>query len=72
MTEIIDATGLSCPQPVLLTLELIKKTDSEKLEVIVDTTAARENVERAANSKGWVLEYEKKEKDVYNLIFTRK
>lgn len=72
MSEIIDATGLSCPQPVLLTLELIKKTNSDKIEVKVDTTAARENVERAANSNGWRLESEKNEKDVYHLIFIRK
>jgi tRNA 2-thiouridine synthesizing protein A len=32
----VDARGLSCPQPVLMTLEKIK-----------------ENVTRAATSKGW-------------------
>lgn len=45
MAEKIDARGLSCPQPVVLTQQTIKKGITE-FQVIVDTAVARENVLR--------------------------
>ncbi len=53
MIDIIDARGLSCPQPVLMTLDKIKSDDKREFIVIVDTVTSRENILRAANSKGW-------------------
>lgn len=53
MSKIVDARGLSCPQPVLMTLDVIKSGNDGELEVIVDNMASRENVVRAAESKGW-------------------
>lgn len=53
MSKVVDARGLSCPQPVLMTLDAIKSGTDSELEVIVDNTASRENVVRAAESKGW-------------------
>ncbi|TWI75612.1 TusA-related sulfurtransferase [Desulfobotulus alkaliphilus] len=55
MTEILDERGLSCPQPVLDTLKTLPSVQGGKLSVLVDTEAARENVARAAESKGWQL-----------------
>ena len=56
MSEIIDARGLSCPQPVLDTLAKIDAMGSGQLEVLVDTEAAKENVSRAAQGKAWTVE----------------
>jgi tRNA 2-thiouridine synthesizing protein A len=53
MSEIVDARGLSCPQPVLLTLEKLKSLTQGELVVLVDTDTSRENVLRAAASQGW-------------------
>ena len=53
MTTTIDARGLSCPQPVLMTLEAIKKVAKGQLTVLVDTETSKENVLRAAVSQGW-------------------
>jgi TusA-related sulfurtransferase len=53
MSEIVDARGLSCPQPVLLTLEKLKSLTQGELVVLVDTDTSRENVRRAAASLGW-------------------
>lgn len=53
MSPTVDARGLSCPQPVLLTLDEINKHDSEEIEVLVDNDTAKENVTRAALSQGW-------------------
>ena len=53
----VDARGLSCPQPVLLTTEAIKNTGEPEIEIMVDNQASRENVGRAAESNGYkVLE----------------
>ncbi len=49
----VDARGLSCPQPVLLTLDAIKKAEKGEIEILVDTETAKENVCRAVKSRGW-------------------
>ncbi|MDD5723140.1 MAG: sulfurtransferase TusA family protein [Syntrophales bacterium] len=53
MSTKIDARGLSCPQPVLMTLDEIKAVSGGEIEVLVDTETAKENVSRAATSQGW-------------------
>jgi tRNA 2-thiouridine synthesizing protein A len=53
MAEIVDASGLSCPQPVLMTLNKIKDLNKGEIEVLVDTDTSKENVSRAAESQGW-------------------
>lgn len=53
MSNLVDARGLSCPQPVLLTMEKLKSLDQGELVVLVDTDTSRENVLRAAASLGW-------------------
>ncbi len=71
MSNIIDAKGLSCPQPVLLTLNEIKKATEDELIVLVDTDTAKENVIRAAKSKGWKSEEVQEEDDVYKISLRR-
>ncbi|OGP71376.1 MAG: preprotein translocase subunit TatB [Deltaproteobacteria bacterium RBG_13_60_28] len=53
MENLIDARGLSCPQPVLLTLENLQKISRGEVVVLVDTETSKENVSRAAASLGW-------------------
>jgi len=55
MAEIVDASGLSCPQPVLMTLNKIKALDQGEIEILVDTNTSKENVSRAAESQGWAV-----------------
>ncbi len=52
----IDARGLSCPQPALMTRQAIKKMNKGTVEVLVDSGTARENVSRLAKSDGWSIE----------------
>jgi tRNA 2-thiouridine synthesizing protein A len=53
MSQIVDARGLSCPQPVIDTLAAIKQTGKGEITVLVDTDTSKENVSRAATSQGW-------------------
>jgi TusA-related sulfurtransferase len=55
MSKIVDARGLSCPQPVLLTMNEIKKTDKGEIVILVDTDTSKENVSRAATAQGWQI-----------------
>jgi len=53
MKQIVDAKGLSCPQPVLMAMQAMRANGSGEIEVFVDNEASRENVSRAAQSQGW-------------------
>lgn len=53
MSNIVDARGLSCPQPVLLALNEMKKINKGEITVLVDTDTSKENVSRAATVQGW-------------------
>lgn len=59
MKRIVDARGLACPQPVVLTLKAIG--DASEVTTIVDNQAAVENVTRLARSKGCTVEVAEKE-----------
>jgi selenium metabolism protein YedF len=52
MVKSIDARGLSCPQPVVLTKKAIEEGESA-LEVLVDNEAALENVTRLGEKLGY-------------------
>jgi len=52
MAATVDARGLSCPQPVILTLNEINSGRDPQINILVDTETSKENVSRAAVSKG--------------------
>ena len=51
MTTVVDARGLSCPQPVLQAKKAIE-AGRFPIEVLVDTVTSRENVRRMAVKSG--------------------
>jgi tRNA 2-thiouridine synthesizing protein A len=67
MDKVVDARGLSCPQPVILTLDTIKNLDKGEMEILVDTDTAKENVTRAVKSKGWQIKEIKEEGLAYRI-----
>jgi len=71
MNSTVDARGLSCPQPVLMTMDEIKKVDKGKIEVLVDTDTSKENVSRAAQSKGWQVKDIQEEGEGYKIIIIK-
>ena len=49
----VNASGLSCPQPVMETKKVLSGLNSGQVEVLVDTATSRDNVARFAENKGW-------------------
>lgn len=68
---VVDARGLSCPQPVILTLNAMKKLGVGELTVLVDTDTAKENVSRAAKAQGWEVKDIQSEGDAYRLTLKK-
>jgi TusA-related sulfurtransferase len=52
MAETVDARRLSCPQPVIMALDEIKKGKDKEIIVLVDIGPSKVKVTRAAESKG--------------------
>lgn len=51
----IDGRGVSCPQPVLMTKKALED-DRNGVEVIVDNTTAKMNVERYLKNLGYKVQ----------------
>jgi TusA-related sulfurtransferase len=71
MSSLVDARGLSCPQPVLLTIREIKKVQKGEIVVLVDTDTAKENVSRAATSEGWSVKSIEEDGMTYRIVITK-
>lgn len=59
----IDARGLSCPLPVVMTQKAVKAEHPNLLEVLVDNPCAVENVTRFAMNNGYEVTMEEKDED---------
>ena len=49
----VDTRGFSCPVPLLMVQEEIKKTDPAQLAVLTDAPCAVENIQRFAHHNGY-------------------
>ncbi len=71
MAEIVDARGLSCPQPVLLALSKMKELGKGEITVLIDNEVSRQNVTRAARNQGWEISEDHAETEDLRLFLTR-
>ncbi len=67
----VDARGLSCPQPAMLTRQALQKLSKGILEVIVDNSTARENVSRTARNLGWEIYIDERSEDDIHLLLKK-
>jgi TusA-related sulfurtransferase len=67
----VNASGLSCPQPVMETGKILKKTPFGRVEVLVDTATSRNNVIRFAENKGWKATTEEGGEGGYRVILEK-
>ena len=56
----IDARGLSCPEPVIMTRKALLSGE-QSYEVLVDNPASRENVTRYAEHQGYSVSVSEKD-----------
>lgn len=66
--EKVDARGLSCPQPVILTHKKMKDLGRGTFEVLVDTETSKENITRLAQQSGWDIETTREGGDIRLLL----
>ncbi len=71
MNPTIDARGLSCPQPVILVMGRIREQRKGVIEILVDTDTAKENVSRAARSKGWEVDRIERDRTGYRIVIRK-
>jgi TusA-related sulfurtransferase len=69
--SIVDARGLSCPQPVMMLLDEMAKLDKGTIEILVDTDTSKENCLRAAKTMKWQLKEVRPEGTGYRIIITK-
>ena len=63
MSKIVDARGLACPQPVILTRKALQESDA--VTTIVDNETAKSNVSRMAAKQGYQVDVEEREDGFY-------
>ncbi|MCJ7664853.1 MAG: sulfurtransferase TusA family protein, partial [Desulfobacterales bacterium] len=66
MPKVVDCRGLSCPQPVIETKQALAKTD--RVTIIVDNLAARDNVARFGESQAGMVAIAEKKDGIYITI----
>ncbi len=70
MADTVDARGLSCPQPVILTRKELLELQEGELVVLVDTVTQVHNCTRAAGKLGWEVTCEE-EDSAFRLVFRK-
>jgi len=73
MATLVDARGLSCPEPVIRARRAIERAieaGAFPIDVLVDTVTSRENVRRMAEKAGLHVRVEKIG-DEFKLIISR-
>ncbi|HNZ01796.1 MAG TPA: sulfurtransferase TusA family protein [Anaerolineaceae bacterium] len=69
MNKLVDARGLSCPQPVMLAQKAIEE-GVFPIEVLVDTVTSRENVRRMAEFRKCKVEITQ-DGDEFRLVLSK-
>ena len=67
--KVIDARGLSCPEPVVL-LRSAMESNEDAYQIIVDNHASRENTTRYAQHQGYQVAVSEKDGE-WTLTFTK-
>jgi len=69
MSEMINAKGLACPQPVILTKKALDTND--EVTVLVDNTTALENIKRFASASGCAVEVKEDSDNIFSIKITK-
>lgn len=61
--NIVDATGFSCPRPVMMLVKKINELKQGEFTIMVDNDTSKENVCRTAEERGWTVKDVTKHED---------
>ena len=67
----IDAKGLDCPQPVVLTKQALEGFNHGEVTVLVDNGTARDNIMRFAEGKGCTVTVIDKGENIFELMIKK-
>jgi len=67
----LDARGLSCPEPAMLTREALLALGSGTLVVLTDSYTSRTNIERTGKLTGWKAEITQDADESYRITLTK-
>lgn len=67
--KLVDARGLSCPQPILLTKKALQLFP-EGVDILVDSNIAKGNIERFAKNSGYKVEV-REDDETFRLFLRR-
>jgi tRNA 2-thiouridine synthesizing protein A len=70
-TRILDARGLSCPQPAMLTQKALESLTGGAVQVLVDSCTARDNVVRIARKAGWQADIQEQPDGGFQVMVTK-
>lgn len=68
MKRTLDATGLSCPLPVLEAKKALREMETGQLEVVVDNIIALQNLEKMAKQMGLTHELQTSGEDRHTIV----
>lgn len=67
----IDARGLSCPEPAMLTREALLALGKGKVVVLSDSFTSRTNIERTGLIAGWKVNVSQDDDETYRIVLTK-
>lgn len=68
---LVDARGLSCPQPAFMTKKALDAAGEGCVRVLVDNATSRDNVNRLVSNAGWRVTVEEQGGGVFCLTCTK-
>ena len=69
-TTLVDARGLSCPEPAMMAKKAVKEKRSGRIEMLVDADPL-DNCRRVAEMAGWHVEVQELPGSEFRLVFIR-
>lgn len=64
----LDARGLSCPEPLMMVADVMKRHPKEEIEVLVSEMHTKTNIETYCHDHGRVVESKPLDFDIQILI----
>jgi tRNA 2-thiouridine synthesizing protein A len=68
---IIDARGLSCPEPALRARKAVAGQTAGTIAILVDSGTARDNVARVGENAGWSVKIEMKAEGHWQVLCSK-